>query len=332
MRESKYILLESKQYAIEKRWLSWWHLWSTLAVWATVTVPCFFDISLWIRVPCSLIAGLTLVRVFILYHDYQHGTILRGSWISKAIMTFYGLVVLNPASIWNRSHDHHHQNNAKIYGASIGSYPVMTCESYAQASFGERLLYHVSRSGVTIALGYFTIFFYGMCLRSLFVSPKRHFDSAVAIGLHIVLLAGLAWISPWVMILVLVLPMTVAGGLGAYLFYAQHNYPTVMLQDRAKWDYLFAALHSSSFIKMNPVMHWFTGNIGYHHVHHLNARIPFYRLPETMAAIPELQSPGTTSLSIIDVYRCLRLKLWDTERDRLIPLKAQRLQSAGGDV
>src|SRR5262249_28750264 len=83
--------------------------------------------------------------------------------------------------------------------------------------------------------------------------------------------------------------------------------------DRADWDYVAAALYSSSYVRMHPVLHWFTGNIGYHHVHHLNARIPFYRLPEAMAAIVELQSPGTTSLHPFDVYRCLRLKLWDRE-------------------
>lgn len=330
MRKSKDILLESKQYAVEKRWLSWWHLWSTLGAWVAMTTLCFFDqFSFWaVRVPCSFLAGLLLVRVFILYHDYEHGTILRGSWIAAIIMKLYGLVVLNPASIWNRSHEHHHQNNAKIYGASIGSYPVMTCETYAKASLGERLTYNISRSSITMALGYFTIFFYGMCIRSLFVSPKRHYDSAIAIGLHVVILALLAWYDPWVMVLVVVIPMTIAGGLGAYLFYAQHNYPSVKLQDRAQWDYLFAALHSSSFIKMSPVMHWFTGNIGYHHVHHLNARIPFYRLPEAMAAIPELQSPGTTSLGVADIYRCLKLKLWDTKEKRLVPFRAKARSAA----
>ena len=69
---------------------------------------------------------------------------------------------------------------------------------------------------------------------------------------------------------------------------------------------------------MNPVLHWFTGNIGYHHVHHLNSRIPFYRLPETMAHLEELQSPGRTSLSPVDMYRCLRLKLWDPDQQRLV--------------
>ncbi len=79
---------------------------------------------------------------------------------------------------------------------------------------------------------------------------------------------------------------------------------------------------------MNALMRWATGNIGYHHVHHLNHHIPFYRLPEAMAALPELQTPGETSLSPVDIYRCLRLKLWDAESESLITFKAARDQQA----
>ena len=92
--------------------------------------------------------------------------------------------------------------------------------------------------------------------------------------------------------------------------------PRLRLRDRAEWNYTWAALESSSFISMGRIMHWFTGNIGYHHVHHLNAHIPFYRLPEAMAGIPTLQSPVTTSLCLRDIWRCLHLELWDPTRDR----------------
>src|SRR5439155_7141085 len=105
--------------------------------------------------------------------------------------------------------------------------------------------------------------------------------------------------------------------LGSYLFYAQHNFPGARFQEGDAWDYTAAALTGSSYIAMNPVLRWFTGNIGYHHVHHLNAGIPFYRLPEAMAQMEELQSPGVTTLSPLGVYRCLRLKLWDPEGQRL---------------
>ena len=169
-----------------------------------------------------------------------------------------------------------------------------------------------------MVLGYLTIFAYGMCLRSLWVSPRRHWDSALSLVLHGVLIAALAAIGWEVLVCSLLLPFTVACGLGAYLFYAQHNFPGVMLRDREDWNYVTAALESSSYIKMNTIMSWFTGNIGYHHVHHLNSRIPFYRLPEAMGALSELQSPHTTTLRPRDVAGCLRLKLWDTSKQQMV--------------
>ena len=120
--------------------------------------------------------------------------------------------------------------------------------------------------------------------------------------------------------------MLIAGGTGAYLFYAQHNYPGVALKLGKDWNYVTAALKSSSFIKMHPVLNWFTANIGYHHVHHLNHRIPFYKLPKAMAAIKELHNPGVTSLRPWDVYKCLRLKLWDVNEDRLVSFAWARRQ------
>jgi omega-6 fatty acid desaturase (delta-12 desaturase) len=118
----------------------------------------------------------------------------------------------------------------------------------------------------------------------------------------------------------LLFPQLLAHGLGAYLFYAQHNFPDAHVQPRESWTFVRASLESSSYMQLGPVMNFFTGNIGYHHVHHLNHRIPFYRLPEAMAAIPELQEPkGVTSLRPRDVLACFQQKLWDPEQNRMVP-------------
>ena len=320
-RSAKELLLDSKKYASEHRWLSWWHLWSTLTIYGGLfTVTCLAQLPLPVRILSSVLSGLVLVRFFILYHDFEHKAILRGSKLAKAIMNVYGIYSLNPPSIWNRSHDHHHKNNSKIFGASIGSYPIMTQETYEQATRWEKFGYKVSRHWLTIACGYLTIFIYGMCLRSLLVNPKRHWDSAFSLVVHLGLIVALSVFAGWqVVIMAIVIPFSIASAMGAYLFYAQHNFPGVQFRDRGEWNYVFAALQSSSYIRMSPLMNWFTGNIGYHHVHHLNAMIPFYRLPEAMAGIEELQAPLTTSLQPLDVFRCLRLKLWETESQTLIP-------------
>src|SRR5262249_26961187 len=122
----------------------------------------------------------------------------------------------------------------------------------------------------------------------------------------------------------LLLPLFLACALGAYLFYIQHNFPGVQMKPRQDWTYTFAALKSSSFMDGNPLVHWFTGNIGYHHVHHLNSNIPFYRLPEAMAAIPELRDPMRTSLAPMEIVRCFRLKLWDPERQEMVGFPRRR--------
>jgi omega-6 fatty acid desaturase (delta-12 desaturase) len=234
-------------------------------------------------------------------------------------MYLFGVVSLNPPSVWKHSHNHHHQNNAQVPGSHIGTFPVMTTEEFARASWWKRLGYFVARHPLTILLGYFTVFFWNFSFRSFLECPRSNYDAGLSLAIHSGLITLLALTAPVsVLLLTFLVPMTVASGLGTYLFYAQHNFPEVQFQDPADWDYAFAALKSSSYMRMNPVMHWFTGNIGYHHVHHLNAHIPFYRLPEAMAALEALQSPGTTSLSPRDVYRCLRLKLWDPRKKRMV--------------
>ena len=128
----------------------------------------------------------------------------------------------------------------------------------------------------------------------------------------------LAVFAPAALVFAFIVPLAVGAAMGAYLFYVQHNFPEVDLGDQSEWDYIFAALHSSSFLDTSRLMHWFTGNIGYHHIHHLNARIPFYRLPEVMRAFPELQAPRRTSLSPREVVACFRLKLWNPDKRMMV--------------
>lgn len=317
-RSAKELLIASKAFAAEYRWLSWWHLWSTLAVLAGLIVAAMCDLPWGVRIIASVSAGLVCVRLFIVYHDYQHRAILANSLVADAVMGLYGVIMMNPPSVWKRSHDHHHKNNSKNFGANIGSYPVMTTQAYAEATPAERWSYAATRHPLTMLFGYFTVFLWGMCLRPFLVNPRKHIDGGLAIVVNAALMIVLWRAGVDDMLLGMLVPLLVASALGAYLFYAQHNYPTAKLLPRTEWRHVDAALHSSSFIAMGPIMNWFTGNIGYHHVHHLNALIPFYRLPEAMAALEELQTPGTTSLRLGDVAACLRLKLWSTEKNRFV--------------
>jgi acyl-lipid omega-6 desaturase (Delta-12 desaturase) len=322
MLSGKELILATKPFAREIRSKSWLYTLSTilfigLALAATVVMP-FFSI----KIIFSLIAGLLMVRMFIIYHDHQHHTILTHSKMANFIMTVFGFYVLSPTSIWKRSHDHHHNNNSKLFSASIGSYPIATRKKYEEMNGRQKFEYLAIRHPLTIALGYFSMFMFGMCIASFISNPRKHIDSLIALIIHITISVLLFVFVGWqIWFCLFFLPFVIAFAMGAYLFYAQHNFPGVTFADNKEWAYEKAALESSSYMVMNPVMAWLTGNIGYHHIHHLNSKIPFYRLPEVMAHIKELQSCKRTSLNIKEVIACLRLKIWDQERNKMVGLR-----------
>ena len=321
VREGKQLILATKEFARDFTAESWWHVISTGVLLAFVTAGTLWNFHILGRVLCSILCGLLLVRMFVIYHDHQHHAILPKSRLAAALMKLYGLYALTPSSIWTSSHNYHHTHNSKLRGAYIGSFPIMTKKRYLEGSKAERARYLFMRSPFTIFFGYFFIFIFGMCIQPFVNNPRRHFDSIVALILHIAVGTLLVVFAGWAaLFLTLVIPHFIGCASGSYLFYAQHNFPLVTLKDNAGWTYEGAALESSSFVKMNRVMLWFTGNIGCHHIHHLNSRIPFYRLPEVMRKMPELQTPKTTSLNPLEVIRCLRLKVWDVETQRMVRL------------
>lgn len=322
MLEGKKLILATKPFATERRAESWRHTLLTIsALILSYTATFGFD-HLLVKVLFAILTSLLSLRMFIIYHDYLHKTILQKSMIANAIFTFWGLYILAPKSIWKRSHDYHHKHNSKLYTASIGSIPIITKQKFLNLKKKDRIAYLFMRHPATIALGHVFAFTYGMCIQPLLRSPMRHLDSALALVLHY----GIAVIIYFVfgltdLLIGYVLPCFISGAIGSYLFYAQHNFPGTFFRDKDGWTYIDAALLSSSYMKMGKVMNWFTGNIGYHHIHHLNARIPFYRLEEAFNKIQELRQTKSTSLYPKDIMQCLKLKVWDPEENRMIGLK-----------
>jgi omega-6 fatty acid desaturase (delta-12 desaturase) len=322
-RAEKDILLHSREFTAEDRARSWRYTLSTFAILLGLVAVAAFVSTWWVRLPFSILAGLTTVRAFCLFHDFQHGAILRQSKIASGVFFVFGEFILTPPSVWRETHNYHHQHTAKLIGSHIGSYPMLTPSMYAALSPFQKFMYRAVRHPLNMVLAILTVFGIGMCLKPFLRAPTKHWAGLLSLGL-VTGLGGLAWtmghfdayVFGWF------IPMAVAGSLGAYLFYAQHNFPTMQVADRSEWTFAGAALDSSSYLKMGALMNWMTANIGFHHVHHLNATIPFYRLPEAMAAIPELQHPGETSFGLRDVREALSLKLWDPERRHMVPFRA----------
>ena len=329
MRTGKELIEASKAFTGENRLRSWIELFITVILSAAFLTGTFLSIiPIPVRLICSIAVGLLYVRLFVIYHDYQHRAILQNSAIASVLMQGIGIFLLAPENIWKRSHDHHHNNNSKLTTAGIGSYPTVCKERYMRLTPKQRHMYLINRHPLTVIFGYFTLFIYWLNIKSFTESPKKHIDSIVALLLHFAgtltvwyfLGAGTFFISCFI-------PFFLAFGMGSYLFYCQHNFPGAQFRENHDWKYDHAALASTSYMVMNPVMQWFTGNIGYHHVHHLNSRIPFYRLIEAMENMPELKNVTKSSWSPFEMARCFKLKLWDPENSKMITLKQLESQN-----
>ena len=328
-RSDKEILNALKPFASEVRWRSWFQVLITF-----LPLGLFLSgaaLAEWWPLRClfAVAAGLVMVRGFILYHDFMHGSILRHSILAKILMYPLGVLMLTPPRSWRETHNYHHAHVGRIGAVNddsadavttdIGAFPLLNTVEWQQASWGQRFRYRFVRHPLTIACAYLSVFMVSICLGSLFKNPRKHWPSALFFLGHIAFLAGLAWAGAWPMVFFAgLLPLWIASAAGAYLFYAQHSFPGVHVFTPDEWNFVQASLETASYLKTGRMMRWITGCIGYHHVHHLNHNIPFYRLPEAMAAIPELQHPTTTRRRLHDIAGCFRANLWDPENHRMV--------------
>lgn len=315
------LILSTKAFACDNTFKSWWVILSTGFLLISSLAGALLTVHWSFRLFFSIFAGLLVLRMFVIYHDQQHLAILPKSKLAGGLMRVFGIFALSPTSIWRSSHNYHHNHNSKLRSAHIGSFPIMTKAQFLKSSRRKRFNYLFMRHPLTILFGYLFVFLHGMCVYPFFNNPRKHYDCLIAFCVHVGFGLGLVVFLGWqALLFAQIIPSFIAYAIGSYLFYAQHNFPDVTFNDNAGWTYEKAALESSSFLKTGRIMAWFTANIGYHHIHHLNARIPFYRLPEVFEKIPELQKPRTTSLNPVDIFRCLQLKVWDVEAQRMIPL------------
>src|SRR3990172_10051256 len=186
MLEGKELILATKPYAKEILWKSWLYSMSTLAIVIGFMFGMYLLENIYLRMLCSLGTGLTMVRMFVIYHDHQHHAILHQSPLGNVIFTLWGIYMLTPTSIWKRSHDYHHNHNSKLFSASIGSFPILTKDKFLKISKLQQRAYLAVRSPLSIIFGYFSMFIYGMSYQSFTSSPRRHWDSLVALVLHVI--------------------------------------------------------------------------------------------------------------------------------------------------
>ncbi|MEQ9422817.1 MAG: fatty acid desaturase [Cyclobacteriaceae bacterium] len=313
------IIFKINAFAKETPGLSWIYFLSTMLLVVSSLLLAYLTSTLLLGILFSVLSGLLLSRLFVIYHDFRHQAILRNSTIAEMLMTVIGWLLLAPKSIWDESHNHHHDNNSKFSTIVLGSFPLMTKSEYESASRGQRFKYRLMRHPMVIILAYPIVFLISFCLYPFLENPRRYWDCGLAFLIHILIgFCVLTFGNLFYLVLLQTLPYSIVGAMGGYIFYVQHNFPGAKFKLDENWDYFYAAMYSSSYVKMNKVWRWFTANIGYHHIHHINSKIPFYRLPEVMENIVECQKQGDSSLSPHDIVRCLKLKLWDEEKSVLV--------------
>lgn len=328
-RTGKELFNATMPFAVESIPRSWWQVGSTFVLLLAMLIGA--GLAPWwpLRLAFALMGALFTVRAFITYHDHMHGALLPHSHLAKFIFKAYGMLALTPSRSWKKSHNYHHRHVGKVSSVSNGAFPLMTTKMWREASWATRFNYRMERHPITVISGYVTVFLFSVTMLPLFKEPSKHLDSLLALALHGALIT-LLWVFGdfSVAFFSVLLPMAVASALGSYLFFAQHSFHDMTVMTKDKWSFYKAALESSSYLKLNKLMQWFTGNIGFHHIHHLNVRIPFYRLPEVMKAIPELQSPATTTLSPHSIADCFKCFLWDEDQQRMVTRREARM-SAG---
>lgn len=303
------------------------NFWITWAVAAAVFAAALLTPSWLVRAPAALFLGGLITRLFIIFHDVEHGAIFRRQPFKRFVMRAFGYTVLSPPSVWKAGHSDHHRATGAVDKMVGGEFPVWTIEKYRSARFLPRAFYRISRAPLTVACGYLTGFLFSSCLQPFFTNPLRNWRAGLSILAHGLAIWAIAALFGWTAALAaFILPAAVAGAMGVYMIYVQHNAPQIEYAPASAREPLAAAVRTTTFFDMNPFMHWMTANIGFHNVHHLAPRIPFYRLPDAMAALPEIRPfLVQTSWRLNDIAAAFRANLYDPARRMMAPYAAARI-------
>jgi len=265
-----------------------------------------------------------LVRVFVMFHDCAHGSLLPSKRANNMVGTVLGLFVLSPFIRWRHDHAVHHATSGDLDRRGVGDVITLTVAEYNARTPRGRLAYRMIRNPL-VMFGFGPVIAMVIGPRMVARGARRRMrNSVLGTDVALVVVVGaVCWLIGWQAFLIVWAPSALlAGSVGIWLFYVQHQFEDAYWQSNDEWTYADAALRGSSYLKLPAVLQFFTGNIGLHHVHHLNARIPNYNLPRAHAASPMFAAVPT--LSLWDGLRSVRLKLWDPHAGRLVTFAQAR--------
>jgi omega-6 fatty acid desaturase (delta-12 desaturase) len=282
------------------------------------------DVSPVLTLALAIPAAGFLVRVFVVFHDCAHGSLLPSRRANAMVGTVLGLFVLSPFRRWKHDHAIHHATSGDLDRRGVGDVLTLTVDEYRARPLRGRVVYRLIRNPlVMFGLGPVLAMVIGPRLVSRDARPRMRQAVLATDAVLVVLVGALCWLMGWQAFLIVWAPAALlAGSVGIWLFYVQHQFEDAYWQSSDEWSYADAALQGSSYLKLSPVLQFFTGNIGLHHVHHLNARIPNYNLQRAHEAHEMFSAVPT--LSLWDGLRSVRLKLWDEQAGRLVTFAQAR--------
>jgi omega-6 fatty acid desaturase (delta-12 desaturase) len=275
-------------------------------------------VSYWLTIALAIPAAGFLTRVFIIFHDCGHGSFFRSRQANRTVGFFSGLFFFLPFHYWTNQHSVHHATAGDLDNRGSGDVHTITVREYLSLSPMKRLLYRIYRNPFTLlVLGPMFVFLVRYRFWYSSDSARRRRSAMVTnVTLLVIVLAAAFTIGLKTYVMIQAPIMLISGMLGVWLFYVQHQFEGTYWEHHKNWNHLRGALQGSSFYKLPPILQWFTGNIGFHHVHHLSPRIPNYRLQACHEAIAELKN--IRPITIRESFKSLRCHLWDEESKRLI--------------
>lgn len=272
----------------------------------------------------TIFLAFIIVRTFIVQHDCAHNAYFKRVKHNKLTGVLLSVFTHVPHTYWKQQHAWHHAHSGNLQGRNIGDIKILTKAEYAALPKRSQLAYRIYRNPfVMVILG--SLFQFFIWFKVPNAAARKNTSALRSVLLTDLMIAvritALCWFFGWqAVLLVEASSLWIAGMVAIILFYIQHNYDGTYWRNKDEWRHEDASLKGSSFLDLGMIGHWLTGNIGYHHMHHLDARIPNYLLPKAHAACSEYVD--LTRLRFRDIPKSFGLKLWDEETDRLVSFQA----------
>ncbi|PAV31585.1 fatty acid desaturase [Virgibacillus profundi] len=278
-------------------------------------------ISIWLSIALSIVAAGFVVRIFIIFHDCTHGSFFKNNKANKIVGTITGIITHFAFAKWKRDHAIHHATSSNLDKRGTGDVWVMTVEEYAAASFWGRLAYRLYRTPIVMfGLGPIYLFIISNRFNRKGAKRKERMNTYLINASLVGIYALLIWAIGWQALLIVQLPILfIAGSLGIWLFYVQHQFEDSYFENEEEWDFVKAAVDGSSYYKLPKIMQWMTGSIGFHHVHHLSPRVPNYNLEKAHESTPPLQK--ATTITLASSLKSIRFRLFDEASKSFVTFK-----------